>query len=242
MNKQDIKKNLFTSIVSSGVSEFLTLPVYTIKTNYQNTNSTITNTIKQIYNHGGILSFYRAPFPTIGGQVVSISSKYMFYRYIEELNITKNKILNGSMSGICSTFITHPFDMNRVYNQMNKSFFNEVRMYGPKLFFRGYSKSLIKSITSTSLFFPLHDYYMDYFKQKYKNKQKIEYILLSSFMSAFSSTCIIQPIDYLQTRHIYGKSLYEGFNPLIYYRGLTLNLLRIVPRFMLTMTIMDLLR
>ena len=66
-----------------------------------------------------------------------------------------------------------------------------------------------------------------------------ENAISASFMSAIISTTIMHPIDYLKTRHIYGLPLYSGFNPFNYYKGLALNLARIVPHFVITMTTID---
>ena len=63
-------------------------------------------------------------------------------------------------------------------------------------------------------------------------------------LAALTSTIIIQPLDYLKTRHIYGQSLYEGGfkNLSSYYKGLSLNLMRIVPHFMITMLMIEYLK
>jgi len=49
----------------------------------------------------------------------------------------------------------------------------------------------------------------------------------------------MHPVDYLKTRHMAGLNLYSGWNPLIYYRGLSINLMRIVPHFMITMGVIE---
>jgi hypothetical protein len=236
----NIKKNLYASCVATATAELATLPICTIKTNYQNTNSnSISATIKDIYNKNGFKGFYKASFPAIGSQMISTSSKYVFYRYLEDLKLeNSNKFFNGVIAGLTSTIITHPLDSVRIHQQMQKSFTNKLKREGLKLFYRGYSKTFSKILVSSALFFPLYDYYLSYFKNNYRNSDTKNY-LWAGFSSSVTATCIMHPIDYLKTRHIYGQSLYNGFNPINYYRGLTLNLLRIVPHFMITMTLIS---
>ena len=77
-------KNAIYSSIGTGISEIVTLPICTIKTNFQNTNSiSIISTIKDIYLREGFKSFYKASFPAIFSQIFSTSSKYVLYRYID---------------------------------------------------------------------------------------------------------------------------------------------------------------
>jgi len=49
----------------------------------------------------------------------------------------------------------------------------------------------------------------------------------------------MHPVDYLKTRHMAGLKLYDGWDPRVYYRGLSINLLRIVPHFVVTMVVIE---
>lgn len=228
----NIYKNAIYSSIGTGISEIVTLPLCTIKTNFQNTNSiSIISTIKDIYLREGIKSFYKASFPAIFSQIFSTSSKYVLYRYIDNNQFTTNKFFNGMTAGLISSLFTHPMDIVKIHMQMNKKFIPEFKKEGLTIFYRGYSKSFAKIMLSSSLYFPLYDTFNNYYKNT----------LYSSIGSAVITTLIIHPVDYLKTRHIYNLPLYQGYNPMIYYKGITLNMMRIIPHFVITMHFIDLL-
>ena len=222
MNYENLKKSAF----ATAFAEIATLPICTVKTKYQNTASTsIMETITCIYKKEGPKGFYKASIPALLSQTFSTSSKYVLYQYFEEKKYA-NKVINGMASGLISSLFTHPLDALKIHWQMGTRFFPECKKFGFSLLYRGYSKSFGKMIVSSSLFFPLYDFF--YIRSNNP--------LLSSFGSAVASTLIMHPLDYLKTRHIYGLSLYENCNPLSYYKGITLNLFRVVPHFMILMT------
>jgi len=222
-------KKFVDASVATTIAETITLPICTIKTNHQNTESKyIMNTVKNIYDRAGIKGFYKASLPSIGSQVFSTSSKYYLYNYFQQLNLPySNNVLNGLMGGVISSFITHPIDTMKIHYQMGTPFGPEFKKYGPKLFYRGYSKTFGKVCLGSTLFFPLYSFYFDYFQNP----------VYASLASSIISTCIMHPLDFLKTRHIYNLSLYQGFSPFIYYKGLSLNLLRVVPHFTIVMSI-----
>lgn len=227
--------NFYSSLIGTGIAEIITLPICTLKTNFQNSNhQSIKELTKKIYLKHGIKAFYNASFPAIAGQMISTSTKYTIYKYLtsNEKNPIKNRFVNGMIGGITSSLMTHPLDVIKVHLQMNYNFTSELKKEGFKLFYRGYSKTFTKIAISSSCFFPIYDTIFD----------KIPNPLISSTVSGFISAIIMHPVDYLKTRHMSGKPLYQGFNPLVYYKGLTLNLLRIVPHFIITMTTIEYLK
>jgi len=46
----------------------------------------------------------------------------------------------------------------------------------------------------------------------------------------------------MKTRQIYGLPWFQGYHPRLYFKGLSLNLIRIVPHFVIVMTTVDVLR
>lgn len=221
MQQQSSFNRAVNSAVATGIAEVLTLPICTIKTVYQNTSSnSIIETANEIYRRNGLKSFYKASVPAISSQMFSTSSKFVFYRKLEDLQLPhSNKIVNGIIGGVASSLLTHPLDAVKVHLQMNTSFAETLRKTGLSLFYRGYSKTFSKVLVGSALFFPLTDY-----SRVLTNGN----VMLASFLSGTISTLIIHPIDYLKTRHIYNQPLYQGLNPRIYYKGLSLNLLRVV--------------
>ena len=225
--------HLTNSAIATAIAEIVTLPICTLKTNFQNSkNTSIRLTAKDMYAKGGIKVFYRASYPAIGSQVISTASKYGLYRYFNDSQIvTSNKVINGMIGGCLSSLITHPIDSIKVHMQMSTPFIPELKKNGLGLFYRGYSKTFTKILIASSLFFPLYDYCKEYTGSS----------IVSSFISATISTTAMQPLDYLKTRHIYGQTLFQGFDPRPYYKGYSLNMMRVVPHFMITMCVIDLL-
>lgn len=221
----NIKNNILTSAVATIVAELVTLPICTIKTNYQNSDLGLVAEIKKLCA-SGIKSFYRASIPAVMSQILSTSTKYSLYR---ELCCRSDwKILNGAISGVLSTLVTHPFDFIKIHWQMNKSATSVIKKEGVSVIYRGYSKSFSKALIGSSLFYPLYDW----------SKEITGNALSASFMSVVVSTTIMQPIDYLKNRHIYGNSLYSG-GVRQYFRGYSMALARIVPHFIITMMCID---
>ena len=83
--------DLIASAVGTSIAEVITLPICTLKTNYQ-TNLNHKNLIecaKHLYKVNGIQIFYRASFSAIGSQIVSMSTKYTFYNLIRDYRQTQ---------------------------------------------------------------------------------------------------------------------------------------------------------
>ncbi|XWV26490.1 mitochondrial carrier-like protein [Tupanvirus soda lake] len=234
MSSTTNKNNIIYPAIATTLAEITTLPICTIKTNYQNTSGiSVWKTISNIHNTGGLTAFYKASPPAIASQVYSTTSKYFLYRYLEKSeHAFSNKMINGVISGITSSIISHPIDSIKIHLQMNTPLISAINKNGIGILYRGYTKSFAKTCLGSSLFFPIYDYANNHFKNPF----------YASFFSAIVSTSIIHPVDYLKTRHIYGETLYQGLNPLIYYKGLSLNLIRVVPHFMIIMTTIDFLQ
>lgn len=221
-------KNIIASGSATAIAEFATLPICTIKTNFQNIidmkrKPSIQEVVKNIYTRGGIKAFYAASYPAIGGQIFSTCSKYTLYRYFNSNPDypVKNRFLNGLTAGVVSSMVTHPLDVFKVHLQMGKKFDGKI--------YRGYSKTFLKIAISSSIFFPLYD----------TIKDKINNPYLSAGCSGVLACVLMHPVDYLKTRHMAGLKLYEGLNPMIYFRGLSINLMRIVPHFVITMGVIE---
>jgi hypothetical protein len=229
MKDVGVYNNIVNSSIATGIAEIATLPICTVKTNYQNTMSAnvgIMKTIQTMYKNNGIKVFYSASIPAISSQILSTSSKFAIYKYLDTHNIViQNKLANGFIAGILSSLITHPIDVFKIHWQMHKSVASEISKNNLLILYRGYSKSFIKSSISCSIYFPLYETLGIYIENK----------IINSVVSASIATLIIHPIDYLKTRHIAGLTFYNGLNPINYYRGLTLNMTRIVPHFVITM-------
>jgi len=211
-------ETIINTSVATGIAEIVTLPICTVKTNYQVYKSnSIKETIISIYNKGGIRSFYTASAPF--GQIISTTSKYTFYEYFRKND--HEKLTSGIASGILSSLITHPIDVYKVHRQLHK----QMSIYN---IYRGYTKSLSKVIVGSITYFPIYE----------TIKTTTNYNpFICGALSATISTIIIHPIDYLKTTHMAGHKITINI-----YRGLLLNLVRIIPHFSIVMGINELIK
>lgn len=225
--------DIFISSAATCVAEISTLPICIVKTRYQNSGLGVREVIAKIYSQGGIRAFYRASAPSLFSQMLSSSTKYTFYRAMEKHNNTHpgSSIVNGICAGVLSSLITHPVDFIKIHWQMGVRTRDVIRT-DPKLLYRGYSKSFSKVVVGGAVFYPIYD-----FVNAHVNSSAA-----AAFTSACVSTVVMHPLDYLKTRHIFGKKVWDGADPRVYYRGLSLNLARVVPHFTITMMVIEALR
>lgn len=232
------KDQIVIPAVSIGCAEIITLPICTLKSNYQNTNSnSIVETFKHMtsiarteYNGNYFKVFYRASIPAVTSQVFSTTSKMALYRYFHKYS--DNLVLNGALAGICVSIVTHPFDTIKIRDQIRTKTILDGELNIIKNVYKGYSKTFAKTIIGGMMYFPLYDYI------KSLNLSSMQAALLSSTIS----TCILHPFDYMKTRHCANLPWFVGYNPIKYMKGLHVNLLRIVPHFTISMTLIDVLR
>ena len=228
-------QRLYSSAVATVIAELATMPICTIKTNYQiqhpSATKPIRTVVKSLYQTHGIGGFYASSLPAVASQVLSTTSKYTFYRWLDThpTNPIQNKFANGLMAGVASSLMTHPFDFFKLHIQADIPSVPLLREHGVRVLYRGYTKTLWKVCFSSTFFFPLYDYFY----------AKTGKPTVSASMSAFLTTLLFHPVDYLKTRHVIGMPLFMGYNLLSYYKGVSLNLARIVPHFTLTMYIID---
>jgi len=182
------KNNIIFSATGVTLAEFATIPICTTKTIYQNTNSnSFIATAKNMYLKDGIKAFYRASYPAIGSQIFTTTSKFFLYNYLENANYQySNKFLNGWISGITVSLMTHPMDFVKIHWQMNKPIAETIKEKGYRSIYNGYSKNLLKTTIGSSLFFPLNDIF----------KEKMDNAVLASACSSIISTTLCHPADY----------------------------------------------
>ena len=224
------------SAIATVVAEMVTLPICTVKTQYVNSTSTnITHVCQKMYKEHGIRAFYRASVPSVMSQAFSTSTKFGIYDCMRKRGVAP--VLSGIISGIGSSLLTHPMDVFKIYWQMNSAVKSQINEHGLKVLYRGYSKSLVKVVTGSVLFFPLTD--------KFRSLSIVKDPFINTFIAsagaAVVSTLVIHPVDYLKTRHVYGNAWTERWNPMAYYKGVSLNLLRVVPHFTIVMCIIHIL-
>lgn len=244
-SKRKIKYvNFFTSAISTCLAEILTQPICLVRTRLINSPlySTVkdriltTSIVKELYKTDGILGFFKASPPAVLSQMISSSLKYGIYSN-NHTDVFSQKVLNGMLGGILVCTITNPIDVIRVKAQMldTKISFNSLGsnfkflMSNPiSFYYQGYAPALWKATTGGAIYFPLKDYLTS----------KTDNNVIASMLSAIIATTICQPADWLKTRLMSGEKF--KLSQMKYsYKGYTLNLIRIVPHFTITMCIYD---
>ncbi|AYV75557.1 MAG: mitochondrial carrier protein-like protein [Terrestrivirus sp.] len=235
-NYRDIVIKGFSSVIGAGVAEIVTLPLCTIKTNFQVSNTpSLRNEVMSIYTKNGIKGFYGASVPAITGQIISTSSKFTFYQIIKHERKTCdgdlfNNSLNGMIGGIFGSLLSHPIDVVKNSYQRDKQIFNEIKKTGYKTFYRGYTQTIAKNMMLYGTLFPLYD--------KYKTLLNGN-VIQSTVLTTITTCTLLQPIDYIRTRYMAGNFNSIGWNPRNYYRGFSINLSRSMIHFSLTMFITE---
>lgn len=234
-SSQDFPLYVLSSSLSTFIAEVSTLPICTVKTIYQNEPTfTIPQTIQNIYKNQGIRGFFQATTPALLSQIVSTSSKFSFYRYIQGMRETKkediwNNAFNGMVGGLLGSIFTHPFDVWKNFSQRNFSYkrhlleqknWKDMIQHG---LYQGYSGSIMKNMVLYASLFPIHDYY----------RTLTPNFFLSSVATTVTVSVIIQPFDYYKVVKMAGNQIK---NPL---RGMSLLLARSIPHFYITMLFQD---
>jgi len=245
--------HLISSASATFIAELSTLPICTLKTRWQTGLFSRVLNIKDIYNKttalgdilskNGIKGLYRASYPAIGAQIISSAGKYTGYRSIQDyitrnkVRLTRSKFINNVgisiSSGLLVSLITHPLDVCRVILQNQQSLISHLgrdKFY--RLVYRGYSRTIMKQIVGSSLFFPIYDWaYIAFEDNKFK----------ASIFSSVLSTTIIHPVDYLRTLRLAGdtRSIISILREDNLFRGLPLNLSRVVPHFTILILLTD---
>jgi len=230
----NFRKNLICSSIGIVTAETITLPICTAKTISQTRGLSPLKSFEFIKKTQGLKGFYSSWGYAVSSQLFSLATKYSFYYLfkdkIQDFNFIKKEsyisnVFVGLLSGSVSNLISHPFDYLKVQKQQGKKLSElDFKIY------RGFSKSLSKSIVLTSTIFPLFDFYKKYFN-----------VFSASCLTSLTVTCVLHPIDFLKVRHISNLKLYER-NLWYYYTSFSLNLLRCVPHFVIVMTVTDLIK
>lgn len=217
---------LTASLIGVSAAELWTLPICTVKTVYQSNDITFKDSIRKIYTKSGIFGFYKSSAPALGAQMFSSTYKLFLFNYLRErLDISKYKhmIVAGIFASITCILFTHPMDYMRIRIQAHKRI-NMKNMY------HGFGPNMCKAILGGSLFLPL--------RQSLKNTFPETESWKIGALTAALSTTIVHPFDFFKT-YIIG-SRYDAKIPFRNpYRGLPLNLARIIPHFVIMTELTD---
>jgi hypothetical protein len=236
MAQPNLYTNCFSSCVGTLLAEIATLPICTVKTIYQNNKLTILETIKLIIKTQGFRGFFTASRPAIITQILSTSSKFTLYEKMKHIRKTEisnwvDNSINGVVSGLTGSLITHPFDVWKNFSQRNKNYWSHLKTFSRQSLnefiklglYPGYTGSIWKNVALYSTLFPLNDLY----------KSKFDSIYISAPLTTLTVSLIVQPFDYYKVVKIAGNKPSQPF------RGFSLLLARNIPHFTITMCVTD---
>jgi hypothetical protein len=218
-------ENLIASTTGIFVAEISTIPICTIKTNYQVNSGSIKDNIKQIYSRNGFWGFYRASLPGIASQIVSTGLKYSLYQKMNQIRPPQNqfeRMQNGCIGGIGGALLSHPIDVWKNYAQRGEKLTLDF-----KKLYSGLSQSLIKTSVLYTMLFPTYDFY----------REKTGSSFIAAPLTTLTVSGIIQPIDYLKVRWMAGN--FERVRISELYRGYFLMIARSIPHFMIGMWVTE---
>lgn len=229
--------DLCASLAGGATAELLVLPICTVQTVYQTqknlgeaTRLSVFQTTRNLYQQYGLRAFGNASVSAMAAQMVSTGSKFTLYKALQAYRKTeagdiKNNIINGITSGLMSIVFTQPFDVFKNYHQRQLSIIPDLKS-NPMFLYRGTKQSISKSIMLGAALYPVNDLTSTYIPNS----------ALAAFATSLIITPIIHPIDLFKRRAMAGEKLWMGLNPVNYYRGLFINLIRVTPHFTITMT------
>jgi len=229
--------DLYASLTAGAVAELSVLPICTIQTVYQTQKNldikvnrqSIYQITKSLYLDHGFKAFSNASLSAVTAQMVSTGSKFTLYKTLQSFRKTengdiKNNMVNGTLSGLMSIMFTQPFDVIKNYHQRQISIIPDLKS-NKLILYRGAKQSLSKSMILGATLYPIND----------KTNTYIKNPIIAAFVTSLIITPIIHPIDLLKRRAMANEKLWLGYNPINYYRGLMINIVRVTPHFTITM-------
>jgi len=244
-----------TGALAGAAAEFLTLPIYSLKNVMETSRQPLRVSLSNMIRQGGVLSFYNGWYWGISRQTVNIAARYGFYKKTEQ-EVSKHlghslplwvvRLASGAASGLPTALLTHPLDnfcitaQLRAENRNRLTIFERWAFEGWLFPFKGLSAAFFRNFMVGALVFPLNETYRGA-EVGWGEQKMIIPPYLSPVLASLSATMIIQPVDFVKTRKSQNLPAFVGWNPRSYYRGLSMNLLRVVPHFWLVSSVIGLL-
>lgn len=236
----DLLDRIIISSSTTVVAELITIPICTIKTIVQTTETknSIPKIISYTYKSRGLKGFYAASLPASLSTAIALTAKYSFYEQIKKkrqnnISDLKNNLINGMLAASAASIFHHPFDVVKIHNQRGDKIKTIINRDGIiKTFTRGYYGTVGRNIM-TSMTFPVYDYC------KYQVTNNDLPLIIAPISSAIITTTLLQWVDFIRNNSLAGTSWFNHGNILKYYNGYSLGLLRNVIHFTIFMTGID---
>lgn len=202
---------VYASSIAGISAELITLPISTLKSIYQTSENISICQIISDKNYKGYIR--KSISPAIVQKLLSTTSRFTTFYYLKNKDNMSN-MKSGFISGIVSSIITTPANVWKIRKQIGN-------IYSIKNSYNGVKLSIVRNILLGTLQLPLYEYMKRYTKENHA---------YASIITAIIVTAILHPIDLLMTKKMAGKNLLPIGN---IYKGISLNLGRVLPHFMI---------
>jgi hypothetical protein len=217
-------KDAIAGSLAGITSEIITLPVSVIKTKYQVSNSNLKNIFKQNL----FKSILKSSIPAISQKILSNGLRFSLYYHFMKNSEKKYSFSYGFVTGIISSAITTPVNVLKIRSQIGKTI-------NKKKLFNGIKLSILRSVSLNTIQLPIFEFIKS--SKLFGNKSNFKTII-PAILTTFIVTTIIHPIDFMMVKKMSGenlsnKNLFKILkeNP---YKGFGLNICRVMPNFIIT--------
>jgi hypothetical protein len=224
-------KNAIYYLIGSCTAEIVITPLHTIMTNYlvQTSNKSIQEISKKIYQKKSFFGFYEGVKYLLISRILGSSIRYGLYNQLKIYTDASNTDLllnmaNSCISGCIGGMIVHPFDVIANYKQRSV-----VVDYRIQSLFSGFLSTIVRNIILYSFLFSFYDYINHHTNS----------IMLACTTTSLITTTLLHPIDYIRTNIMTGKIKYNQINFSNLYRGYSINLLKNISHFLITMIVTE---
>lgn len=210
--------SIIPTLLGVSCAELITLPICTLKSIYQVEDKNMKQSINKMIKNP--LCIIKSSLPAVYVQVINSFYKLTLFNHLKCYTSSKlDLILLGILISTSNILLSHPIDYIRVCIQTNQKYqlnFSNIT--------KGILSNFYKQVVAGSLYLPLREI----LKNNYPTVESWKLGLLAAFIG----TCIVHPFDYFKT-YLMGNSLDTKINISKAYRGLHINLTRILPHFVL---------
>lgn len=249
MNFEVLFSSMATGAVAGAAAEILTHPIYTVKNTMETSRKKLFASVELVLKSKGVGGFYSGVQFSTTRQIFSTGARFGFYRPVEawvssmeamNSRFYAAKFLSGAISGLVSNFVVHPFDVLCITAQragvpitaglVGPTIRERLAKEGIAFVYSGFSVGFLRNFLVGALVFPLNDAAVHLFKVRGLDTA-VYTKAVAPITASLIATSIIQPIDFVKTRWTQKQPLWFGWNPRTYYRGWSMNMLRVVPHF-----------
>jgi hypothetical protein len=224
---KDLVKDYTSGYISGMVAIFVSHPIDTIKTNYQ----------EKLPIKFDIKSLYKGIIPPLIG--IGIEKSLVFGTYNTLYRYTDSHCISGGISGFTASFVVTPYERLKILYQTDTNYKLSVKNVSIGYLFSGLSATFYREVPGFAIYFSVYNFLKDKTKLYYsRDINMLESFIYGGFSGAFS-WLFIYPQDRIKT-HIQSSnvpiSLKDGIKDILndggirgLYRGFQFAIMRAVP-------------